>query len=113
MAKFGIVHYGNGNNGHIVIGTTQSGTEIKLPKANITGKRSADYQYDKKWGSQNNAGKTYTLSTGDKTYTLNQDQVDWIRSSHKNSWADAYAYDDEDQQRRAAGLAPRSYVQNY
>ncbi len=55
----------------------------------------------------------YKLSTGSKQYTLSQDQVNWVRQAHKASWKDAYAYDDEDQRRKASGLVPRSYAKYY
>ena len=60
-----------------------------------------------------NSQKTYELNTGSKTYTLSQKQYDGLRQIYKSTWADAYAFDDEDQQRKAAGLVPRSYAQNY
>ena len=75
--------------------------------------RSGNAQSSQPQQQKSASNKTYRLYAGNKTYTLNQDQVDWIRSAHKNSWADAYAYDDVDQQRKAAGLIPASYAKTY
>ena len=84
------------NNQYRVIGKTASGFEIRLPDA-----------------GRDNSSKTYELNTGSKTYTLSQKQYDGLRQIYKSTWADAYAFDDEDQQRKAAGIVPRSYAQNY
>ena len=62
---------------------------------------------------EENKPKTYTLNTGDRQYTITQDQYDGIRELYKRSWEDAYSYDDEDQARKSAGIMPRAYEQSY
>ncbi len=95
------------NNQMVQSGTRSNSAALRL---HIAGRQQPTLSAD---GSNANSQKTYELNTGDKTYTLNQSQIDWMRQAHINSWADAYAYDDDDQQRKAAGIAPRSYERNY
>ena len=95
------------NNQMVQSGTRSNSAALRL---HIAGRQQPTLSAD---GSNANSQKTYELNTGDKTYTLNQSQIDWMRQAHINSWADAYAFDDDDQQRKAAGIAPRSYERNY
>ena len=95
------------NNQVVQSGTRSNPAALRL---HIAGRQQPTLSAD---GSNANSQKTYELNTGDKTYTLNQSQIDWMRQAHINSWADAYAFDDDDQQRKAAGIAPRSYERNY
>lgn len=95
------------NNQMVQSGTRSNSAALRL---HIAGRQQPTLSTDR---SNANSQKTYELNTGDKTYTLNQSQIDWMRQAHINSWADAYAYDDDDQQRKAAGIAPRSYERNY
>ena len=95
------------NNQVVQSGARSNSAALRL---HIAGRQQPTLSAD---GSNANSQKTYELNTGDKTYTLNQSQIDWMRQAHINSWADAYAFDDDDQQRKAAGIAPRSYERNY
>ena len=57
--------------------------------------------------------KEYTIRHGENTYTLSQKEVDLIAEAHRESWADSYDGDDEDQARRMRGEMPRSYERWY
>lgn len=98
------------NNHMVQSGTRSNSAALRL---HIAGRQQPTLSTDGSNANPQKNQKTYELNTGDKTYTLNQSQIDWMRQAHINSWADAYAFDDDDQQRKAAGIAPRSYERNY
>ena len=86
----------------------QGGTDSRRTGTSATGTRLT-------YGSKYSPTKqhTYELNTGSKTYTLSADQIVYLREANRSTWADAYGFDDEDQQRRSAGLAPRAVAQQY
>lgn len=58
-------------------------------------------------------GNTYTIRTKNKSYTIGQSALDWIRKAYRQSFNSHYAYDDEDQWNKANGIMPRSYANKY
>ena len=86
----------------------QGGTDSRRTGTSATGTRLT-------YGSKYSPTKqhTYELNTGSKTYTLSADQIVYLREANRSTWTDAYGFDDEDQQRRSAGLAPRAVAQQY
>lgn len=61
------------------------------------------------WGADTKVAFSY----GGKTYALNDQQYNWIKSRYKDSWADSYGYDVEDQQAKAAGRMSSSVYNSY
>ena len=86
----------------------QGGTDSRRTGTSATGTR---LTYSSKYSPTKQ--HTYELNTGSKTYTLSADQIVYLREANRSTWADAYGFDDEDQQRRSAGLAPRAVAQQY
>lgn len=86
----------------------QGGTDSRRTGTSATGTR---LTYGSKYSPTKQ--RTYELNTGSKTYTLSADQIVYLREANRSTWADAYGFDDEDQQRRSAGLAPRAVAQQY
>ena len=50
-----------------------------------------------------NGAKAIVKTSSGKTYTLSEDQFNWVRDRYKQDWAGSYGYDDADRQAEASG----------